>query len=178
MNAGRTEGPASVDAQTFRRVIGQFASGVTVITTLDGDGMRGMTANAFMSGSLEPPLCVVSVAKRARMHERLTEERRFGVTILAHDQADIANHFAGRPPHALGFEIVWIDGLPFLGGASAQMSAEKFTEQECGDHTLFIGRLTSMRTSPDREPLLYHSGRYGYFARANEGMLYRVPDFW
>jgi flavin reductase (DIM6/NTAB) family NADH-FMN oxidoreductase RutF len=74
----------------------RFATGVTVITVREGDHVRGMTANAFMSGSLEPPLLVVSVAKRARMHACLLAAERFGVNILAEKQEEVSEHFAGR----------------------------------------------------------------------------------
>ena len=65
-----------IDPRLFRRVMGRFASGVTVITAGHGDDVRGMTANAFMSASLDPPLCVVSIAKRARLHAHLAEAER------------------------------------------------------------------------------------------------------
>ena len=74
------EKTALVDHMLFRRVMGSFATGVTVITTEARGEVRGMTANAFMSGSLEPPLCVISVAKRARIHPLLVEAGHFGVS--------------------------------------------------------------------------------------------------
>ena len=72
-----------IDPAHFRRVMGRFASGVTVITAEVNSEIRGMTANAFMSGSLTPPLCIVSIAKRARMHPHLTTAGKFAVNILA-----------------------------------------------------------------------------------------------
>ena len=86
-----------VDPRLFRRVMGCFTTGVTVITVGDGDEIRGMTANAFMSGSLEPPLCIVSIAKRARLHGMMMTGEHFGVSVLAETQIDISEHFAGRP---------------------------------------------------------------------------------
>jgi flavin reductase (DIM6/NTAB) family NADH-FMN oxidoreductase RutF len=78
------------EPQLFRRTMGGFATGVTVITMDDGGEPRGMTANAFMSGSLTPPLCVVSIAKRAHTHDRVRAAGRFGVNILGLDQRDLA----------------------------------------------------------------------------------------
>src|SRR5579871_3442638 len=86
-----------IDPAHFRRVMGRFATGVTVITATVAGETRGMTANAFMSGSLDPPLCVVSVGKKARMHGFLLESGHFGVNILARGQEALIGHFAGRP---------------------------------------------------------------------------------
>ena len=77
--------------------MGSFATGVTVIVAEAGDEIHGMTANAFMSGSLEPPLCVVSIAKRAHMHGPLAAAGKFSVNILSVAQEELALHFAGRP---------------------------------------------------------------------------------
>src|SRR5690348_11140779 len=88
---------SAIDLALLRRVMGSFATGVTVIVAeADGD-IRGMTANAFMSGSLEPPLCVVSIAKRAHMHGHIAAAGRFSVNILSVAQEELALHFAGRP---------------------------------------------------------------------------------
>src|SRR5271154_4383640 len=81
----------------FRRVMASFVTGVTVITTQTRGEVRGMTANAFMSGSLDPPLCVISVGTKARMHAHLMEAGHFGVNILARGQESLIDHFAGRP---------------------------------------------------------------------------------
>src|SRR4051812_38865036 len=86
----------TVPPALFRKVMSRFATGVTVITTDVGGEVFGMTANAFMAGSLTPPLCVISIARSAKMHARLVESRRFGVSFLAEPQAPLAQHFAGR----------------------------------------------------------------------------------
>jgi len=166
------------DAQHFRRVMGQFASGVTVITTLHDNEVRGMTANAFMSGSLEPPLCVVSVAKRARMHGFVSASGRFAVNVLAHDQADAAIHFAGRPNPKLRVDIDWVDGLPVLADASAHMAADVAAAHDCGDHTLFVGHLFHMDADKARQPLLYHEGRFGSLVHTREDAMVPAPEFW
>ena len=84
-------------AFAFRRTLGMFATGVTIITTQSGDQVHGMTANAFMSVSLRPPLVLISVDKRAKMNNLLREGVRFGVNVLAEDQRELSDHFAGRP---------------------------------------------------------------------------------
>ena len=87
-----------VDLMLFRRVMGRFATGVTVITAEAEGGVRGMTANAFMSGSLSPPLCIISVARKAKLHTLLATSRTFGVSMLAQGQEAISRHFAGQGP--------------------------------------------------------------------------------
>src|ERR687896_2470927 len=83
-------------AIAFRRTLGMFATGVTVLTTRTGETVHGMTANAFMSVSLRPPLVLVSVDRRARMSHLLHEGVRFGVNVLAAGQESLSDHFAGR----------------------------------------------------------------------------------
>src|SRR6185437_5792231 len=87
-----------LDTGLFRRVMGRFATGVTVITAEAEGGVRGMTANAFMSGSLSPPLCIISVAKKAKLHGVMTAGHVFGVSMLAQGQEAISRHFAGQAP--------------------------------------------------------------------------------
>ncbi|MFC6591378.1 flavin reductase family protein [Deinococcus lacus] len=88
-----------VDPQEFRQTLGRFASGVTIITAQDGQERRGMTASAFLSVSMTPPLVLVSVDRRAHMHGLLESSAvtHYGVSILAQDQQHLSDHFAGRP---------------------------------------------------------------------------------
>jgi flavin reductase (DIM6/NTAB) family NADH-FMN oxidoreductase RutF len=167
-----------IDPRLFRRVMSRFATGVTVVTARDGGHVRGMTANAFMSGSLEPPLLVVSVAKRAHMHACLAAAERFGVNILAETQEDVSEHFAGRPNPRLspGFEERC--GAPLLRDACARMAAETAVRHDCGDHTIFIGHILHMEAD-DRAPLLYYAGRYrGLDSDAHIDHRVSVLEFW
>lgn len=170
--------PPEIDPREFRRVMSQFASGVTVITTIHDGEIRGMTANAFMSGSLEPPLCVVSIAKRARMHGLVHESRRFVVNVLAHDQSDVAIHFAGRQSPNAVIELGWIDGLPMLRDALAHMAADIVAEHECGDHTLFVGQLFHIDAAKFGQPLLYHQSRFATLLHTKQDQVITVPEFW
>jgi flavin reductase (DIM6/NTAB) family NADH-FMN oxidoreductase RutF len=160
----------------FRRVMGRFASGVTVILAEAHGEMRGMTANAFMSGSLDPPLCVISVTKRAHMHGHLIAAGRFAVNILASGQEDYATHFAGRPVPGLEIDLARIGDVPTLVGASAWMTAEIAAAHDCGDHTLFIGHIRFMEAS-DHPPLLYFAGRYAALVPLREETP-SLPEFW
>lgn len=164
-----------VDPQLFRRVMGRFATGVTVITATVDAETHGMTANAFMSGSLEPPLCVVSVAKRAHMHAFMSKSDRFAVNILAEGQERVADHFAGKTKSRAGTAFATIDGIPVLAEASARILADTVASHDCGDHTLFIGRIRAMSTD-DRPPLVYHAARFGAFEP--HGADGSAPDIW
>src|SRR2546422_5017064 len=88
---------ARVDSRAFRNALSRFATGVTVVTTAVADGVHGMTANAFMSVSLDPPLVLISVGKQARMHAHILQTTRIGVSVLSQDQVAVAWSFAGRP---------------------------------------------------------------------------------
>jgi flavin reductase (DIM6/NTAB) family NADH-FMN oxidoreductase RutF len=172
-----TETLAPIDTALFRRVMGSFTTGVTVITAESGDEVRGMTANAFMSGSLVPPLCIISVAKKARMHDLLTQAGHFGVSILARDQETVSQHFArqGATEPDLSFEH--IEGIPVLAGVSASTAANIETQHDCGDHTLFIGRIVGLREY-GRPPLVYHGGKYATLDYKKEVPADPAVDFW
>ncbi|WP_421724006.1 flavin reductase family protein [Bauldia sp.] len=173
----RPEIAHEIDPEHFRRVMGRFATGVTVITVaVDGGGAQGMTANAFMSGSLDPPLCVVSVARRARMHGHLTAARRFAINILSADQGDLANHFAGRKVPGLEVSFANIDDVPVLSTCAARIVADRDVRHDCGDHSLFVGHIRTMKTT-DRSPLIYHAGHYTALAE-EQGPETPMPEFW
>lgn len=171
-------GSTEIDPREFRRVMGQFASGVTVITTIHDGEVRGMTANAFMSGSLEPPLCVVSIAKRARMHGLVHDTRRFVVNVLNQNQSDVAVHFAGRPGSKAVIDLGWIEGLPMLRDALAHMAANVLAEHDCGDHTLFVGHLFHIDAAAFGQPLLYHQSRFAKLVHSRQDQVIAVPEFW
>ena len=166
----------SIDPVHFRRVMGRFATGVTIVVADIAGDTRGMTANAFMSGSLEPPLCVVSIAKRAHMHGHLAAAARFSVNVLAAGQENLATHFAGRPVPGLTVAFDKIDGILAIGGTAATIAAEVAAEHDCGDHTIFIGRIISM-TAHDRPPLVFHASRFAALVPLREEAP-SLPEFW
>ena len=111
-------------AFAFRRTLGMFATGVTIITTQSGDQVHGMTANAFMSVSLRPPLVLISVDKRAKMNSLLREGVRFGVNVLAEDQRELSDHFAGRTgDRSQEAHFTLIHETPLVEGALAHLVA-------------------------------------------------------
>src|ERR1700683_1424789 len=105
----------TIDTRQFRNALGRFASGVTVLTAQYEDQTHGMTANAFVSVSLDPPLILVSLDNRSNMHRILPEVRRFGISVLAEDQDAVRNHFAGRPTLGLHIRYVHRRGQAMVG---------------------------------------------------------------
>ena len=147
-------------ALEFRKTLGMFATGVTVITTQLQGQVHGMTANAFMSVSLQPPLVLISVDRRARLNPLLREGARYGISVLESRQSALSDHFAGRTSDRAEeprFEIV--RDTPLVEGALAHLVARVVRSYWGGDHSLFLGQVEYVRYG-EGEPLLFHGGRY------------------
>jgi flavin reductase (DIM6/NTAB) family NADH-FMN oxidoreductase RutF len=166
--------PAHLETAEFRRTLGMFATGVTVITTRVGEQIHGMTANAFMSVSLQPPLILISVDRRAKMNALLREDARFGVSVLEESQSALSNRFAGREGDGseAAFEIV--NETPLVAGALAHLIAQVARSYWGGDHSLFIGRVQYARYGAGT-PLLFHGGGYGRVV-GNPRVFSALPD--
>ena len=162
----------------FRQVMGRFATGVTVVTTRVGDETFGMTANAFMAGSLEPMLCVVSINHAAQMHGRLLQAGHYGVSFLTQLQQHFAAHFAGRRLHGLTPEFEVRGRTPVLKRSLAAVTAEVVETVECGDHTLFLGRINDLIIRDAARPLLYFGGRYAWIDVGAPIDDAEPPEFW
>jgi|SRR5689334_4775473 flavin reductase (DIM6/NTAB) family NADH-FMN oxidoreductase RutF len=148
-----------IDPRQFRNALGRFASGVTVVTVRHEDHPHGMTANAFVSVSLDPPLVLVSLGNRSSMHRILRGIGRYGISVLSEDQEVLSNHFAGRTVEGLHIRFVERMGIPMLAGAVAYFIVEILDAHPAGDHTLYIGRVEHFEYTDER-PLLFYSGRY------------------
>ena len=146
-------------ARELRTVMGRFATGVTVITTMHRDTIHGMTANAFLSVSLRPPLVLVSLG-RCRMGEMLPRTKRYGVSVLANDQEQFAAHFAAQRQSPVPPTFTNHDGVPLLDGALAHLVCRVVDVHPAGDHELWIGEVEH-RYERDGEPLLFYTGRFG-----------------
>ena len=157
---GERDVSLGIEPATFRAALGRFASGVTVITTAVGEDVFGMTASAFMSVSLEPPLVLVSVDRRANMHSYLQQTKRYGVSVLSIQQRVHSNHFAGWEQPDFEPEFRWLNGVPVLAGAISTLTTKVANVHEAGDHSLFVGEVTHLNFT-DEAPLLYFSGKYG-----------------
>jgi flavin reductase (DIM6/NTAB) family NADH-FMN oxidoreductase RutF len=150
-----------IDARTFRDALGRFATGITVVSVAAPSRPHGITVNAFLSLSLEPPLVGVAIDTKAKAHEALAQAERYGVSLLAREQQVLSDLFAGRP-----VEVTprWerLDGVPVLEDALAQLACRIVDRHPVGDHTLFVGEVAGAVTR-DAAPLLYHRGRYGRY---------------
>jgi flavin reductase (DIM6/NTAB) family NADH-FMN oxidoreductase RutF len=149
----------SFNPAQFRNTLGRFASGVTVITTQLEKQTHGMTANAFVSVSLDPPLVLVSLDNRSYLHSILPVSRRYGVSVLAQDQQVLSNHFAGRTVEGLHIRFTTRNGVPLIGGAVAYFVVDVIDVHPAGDHTLYIGRVEHFESRDDK-PLLFYAGKY------------------
>ena len=156
----------SVTSAEFRQALGCFATGVTVIT-VDYEGqVQGMTANAFASVSLDPPLVLVCVDHRARTHAHLHAKKRFGVNVLAEDQQTISEYYAraaqdhGHAERDAGARFDrTAHGTPVLNGALAYLECRLHTVQDAGDHTIFIAEVEEVVVR-EGNPLLYYRSEY------------------
>ena len=150
----------------FRRALGHFATGVTVITVERENGhVHGMTANSFASVSLEPPLISVCVDHRARLLPLLKEKQRFGVNVLKQEQQAISEYFAGLEQNPevqerLGISFRWTkEQIPLLENVLCQLSCKLSRLHVAGDHTIVIAEVESAKLS-EGEPLLFYRGQY------------------
>jgi flavin reductase (DIM6/NTAB) family NADH-FMN oxidoreductase RutF len=155
------------DPMLFRQVLGRFATGVTVITVRKGDMLHGMTANAFSSVSLNPPLILVSVDKRADMHGMLLESEVFCVNILAEPHRTWSDWWAGKAPKDQDqFANIPYStkatGCPVLEDCLGYIDCKVWARYEGGDHTLFVGEVqeAAVTTDPNIKPLLFFASKY------------------
>ncbi len=149
----------------FRRLLGHFPSGVTIVTTSDADGRpAGLTVSAFASLSLEPPLVLVCVDHKAQSYPALKDNRGFAVNVLSTDHEVMSRRFASTRLDkfdGVAYQMSAL-GLPLLGGALAHIECVTVNRHVEGDHTIFVGRVEAGATA-DGEPLLYHRGKYKRF---------------
>ncbi len=159
-----------IDARTFRATMGRFATGVTVVTTGQQSSVHGMTANAFVSVSLVPPLVLVSVENRAKIAQYLDIGARYGVNILSEKQEDLSRHFGGRPQEGIHIPFVWHDGTPLLDGCVAHIVARVVDIHPAGDHALYIGHVEYLKWW-EKRPLLFYAGQYDQLTATHD-----LPD--
>jgi flavin reductase (DIM6/NTAB) family NADH-FMN oxidoreductase RutF len=160
MSAPETTLSTQFDNTEFRKAMGTFATGVTVVTTTKENDVVGMTANSFTSISLNPPLVLVSVGKNLSMHGNIHEAGFFGVTVLSGDQIDASNYFAGKrtPEVEATLTYDWHESIPMLSGGLANVACRLWAEYDGGDHTLFLGEVVGLKVHSTANPLLYHGG--------------------
>ena len=155
-----------IDQDEFRRALGHFASGITVVTArVRGEHLAGITVTAFSSLSLEPPLVLICIDKRAYLHQFLTQGTAFVVNILHEDQETLSRRFASRDPHqfrGIGYTL-GASGAPILDDVLAALECHVVDQHDGGDHTIFIGEVQSTRVR-EGKPLVYFRGGYHQLA--------------
>jgi len=151
----------TLDTAAFRRALGNFATGVTVMTARHGERRTGMTANSFNSVSLNPPLILWSIIKTSRSYEIFGQADHFAVNVLAADQIALSNHFARYSEDKFdGIEIETAScGTPLLPGCAARFVCEQYQCLDGGDHWILLGKVIHFDDF-GRTPLLYHQGAY------------------
>ncbi len=162
MNAIRT-----IPSDTFRRVMGHFVTGVTVVTAFDGDQPFGITVNALSSVSLDPALVMVALDRRRFLTPIVRASGRYAVNVLSEDQQALSDCFAGaavEPGREAFCGAAWHrgeTGLPLVDGAIATLECTVVETFSAGDHDLYIGRVDALaNAAADPMPLLYYRRRY------------------
>jgi flavin reductase (DIM6/NTAB) family NADH-FMN oxidoreductase RutF len=156
----------SLNSAEFRKAMGRFATGVTIITVdLEGE-IHGMTANAFASVSLDPLLVLVGVEQTTRTHAHIHAKKRFGINVLCEDQREISEYYARPERDHENAEVEagarfdrTVLGTPVLHGALAYLECRLHSAQAAGDHTIFIAEVEDVVVR-DGEPLLFFRGKY------------------
>lgn len=148
--------------KAFRSCLGQFATGVTVVTCSAADGHPcGITANSFSSVSLEPPLILWNIAKSSNSLDAYLEAESFAIHVLTEEQEELSSHFA-KSDHTLFADIDYSDsdaGAPILPNCLAVLECSTQQIHDCGDHYIIIGHVDQFSVD-DAEPLLFFDGRY------------------
>lgn len=156
-----------VDHQKYRETLGNFATGVTVVTMNNGDQDHGMTVNSFASVSLDPPLVLYNADKDTDSHDFTQEAGNFAVNVLTSEQESLSNRFAGEHKE---MDDPFYDiearreatGAPIFENALAYMDCTLHESHDAGDHTIYVGRVEDLDVQhPDADPLTFFRGKYG-----------------
>lgn len=154
-----------VDPLEYRSIIGHFATGVTVITTRDGDLLQGMTANAIASLSLDPVMVLICVERNTHTHGLLERSGVFAINVLAEHQEDVSRLFAKRAEPEAGtlrgqaFRI-GVTGAPVLEDSLAFLDCRVTQVLDGGDHSIFLGEVVDEGVVDEGKPLVFYRGGY------------------
>ncbi len=165
----------SIDSSEFRRVLGHFPTGVTVVTAPTEQGPVGMAIGSFASVSLDPPLVMFCPGKESATWAKMAGTDRFCVNVLGEDQADVCGVFASKADDKFA-GVEWstrVTGSPVLGGSIAWIDCEVHAIHDGGDHDIVVGLVKGLSTESGSEdepgnsrgPLLFYRGGYGRFER-------------
>lgn len=160
--------PVTISSEEFKRALGRWATGVTIVTGRSGDRVHGMTVSAFTEVSLDPPLVLVCADLSSNTLPIIEEGGVFAVNVLARDQEALSNRFASKKDEWKRFDGLECDagptGAPLLRDAVANLDCRVVASHRHGDHVIFVGEVHEVRTS-ERPPLLHWNGGYGDFGR-------------
>ena len=163
MTTSRRAQPPTFSPGEFRKALGMFATGVTIVTARAADGsLVGLTANSFNSVSLAPPLVLWSLARAAASMSALRAGSHYAVNILAANQKTLAERFATKNIDRWA-DVAYTQGLggaPVLQGAAASFECFNRSRYDEGDHVIFVGEVERCTHDPDASPLLFHGGRF------------------
>jgi 3-hydroxy-9,10-secoandrosta-1,3,5(10)-triene-9,17-dione monooxygenase reductase component len=153
------------DAASLRTVLGHFATGVAIITAVDGEEPVGMACNSFTSVSLEPQLALFCAAKSSSTWPRIQAAQKWAANILAEDAEEVCRIFAqkGADRFAHVGYTIGRTGAPILEDALAFVDCETIAEHDAGDHVIVVGRVLELGFAPEGRPLLFYRGGYGRF---------------
>lgn len=148
-----------MDSRLFRDVMGQFATGITIVSTNQDNDIQAMTVNAFMSVSLEPKLVAVSIDENASMYRVLQEGKKFGISILAEEQKDLAMICAKQKKKDRVIPFIRLDGAPVIDESIAVLSCKVANAVKAGDHKIFIAEVSEVKLNK-ANPVIFHEGKY------------------
>ncbi len=159
-------GTGALDQRRMRDMMGRFATGVTVVTARAGPLLAGMTANAIASISVDPPLLMASIARKAETHAAIIGSHAFAVNVLTADQQALAECFA-QPTTAVKLTrfcgAAWHEaetGSPILAGALAYFDCRLKDRHDGGDHTMFVGEVVAAGCLDDADPLIWYASAF------------------
>lgn len=169
---------AEQDSRAFRRALGQFATGVAVITAKAADGsVIGLTMSSFNSVSVDPPLVLFSIDRKAFSLKAMSEAKGYAVNILGNGQEHLSNKFA----KALGDKWASVEhtlghcAAPLLAGALAHFECEPYAQYDGGDHLIFVGRVVRFKVDQVNEPLIFFRGSYRGLAKQESSPEWPLP---
>ena len=157
--------PLTPDAATYRTVLGHFATGVVIVTALDGDEPVGMACNSFSSVSLEPPLVLFCAAKSSSTWPRIETSGKWAANILDEDGEEVCRLFAQKGADRFA-RIAYTPGRtgsPILEDALAFVDCETIDKHDAGDHVIVVGRVVELGYQHEGKPLLFYRGGYGRY---------------
>jgi flavin reductase (DIM6/NTAB) family NADH-FMN oxidoreductase RutF len=150
-------------SKDFKKAVGKFPTGVTVISTVYNTKLWGFTANSFVSVSLEPQLVSFCLNKNAGSFQAFFNSNYFTISILASDQAEISKNFASKSEDKfanIDYKLTNDTKIPLIMGAVCHIECSKFEQFECGDHVIFVGEVANAEINDNKSPLVYFAKSY------------------